>query len=109
MCRPGGGSSIRTVMAIAERMPDVGRRFYENVLAKTINRLADYLQTRIAPDDLTIDDCTLAAAQFMQMCQATLFLPFVFQAEPTPSAERIARVVDSATRIFLATYRARPA
>ena len=34
MCRPGGGSSIRTVMAIAERMPEVGRRFYENVLAK---------------------------------------------------------------------------
>jgi AcrR family transcriptional regulator len=109
MCRPGGGSSIRTVMAIAERMPEVGRRFYENVLAKTIDRLADYLQTRIGPDHLAIDDCTLAAAQFMQMCQATLFLPFVFQAEPAPSAERIARVVDSATRIFLATYRARPA
>jgi AcrR family transcriptional regulator len=109
MCRPGGGSSIRTVMAIAERMPDVGRQFYENVLAKTINRLADYLQARVKPDDLAIDDCTLAAAQFMQMCQATLFLPFVFQAEPAPSAERIARVVDSATRVFLTTYRARPA
>jgi len=108
MCRPGGGSSIRTVMAIAERMPDVGRRFYENVLAKTIDRLADYLQARIGPDHLAIDDCTLAAAQFMQMCQATLFLPFVFQAEPAPSAERIARVVDSATRILLATYRAKP-
>ena len=50
----------------------------------------------------------LAAAQFLQMCQATLFLPFVFQAEPAPSAERIARVVDSATRLFLQTYRAKP-
>ena len=108
MCRPGGGSSIRTVMAIAERMPDVGRRFYENVLAKTINRLADYLQAHVGPDDLAIDDCELAAAQFLQMCQATLFLPFVFQAEPAPSAERIAQVVDSATRIFLRTYRAKP-
>jgi AcrR family transcriptional regulator len=109
MCRPGGGSSIRTVMAIAERMPDVGRQFYENVLAKTINGLADYLQAHVGPDDLAIDDCGLAAAQFIQMCQATLFLPFVFQAEPAPSAERIARVVDSATRIFLQTYRAKPA
>ena len=108
MCRPGGGSSIRTVMAIAERMPDIGRQFYENVLAKTFSRLADYLQARIEPDDLAIEDCELAAAQFMQMCQATLFLPFVFQAEPAPSAERIARVVDSATRVFLATYRVRP-
>jgi AcrR family transcriptional regulator len=108
MCRPGGGSSIRTVMAIAERMPDIGRQFYENVLAKTFSRLADYLQARIQPDDLAIEDCELAAAQFMQMCQATLFLPFVFQAEPAPSAERIARVVDSATRVFLTTYRPRP-
>ena len=73
-------------MAIAERMPEVGRRFYENVLAQTINRLADYLQAHVGPDDLAIDDCGLAAAQFLQMCQATLFLPFVFQAEPAPSA-----------------------
>jgi AcrR family transcriptional regulator len=109
ICRPGGGSSIRTVMAIAERMPDVGRQFYENVLAKTINRLADYLQAHVGPDDLAIDDCELAAAQFLQMCQATLFLPFVFQAEPAPSAARIAHVVDSATRMFLRTYRAKPA
>ncbi len=109
MCRPGGGSSIRTVMAIAERMPDVGRRFYENVLAKSINSLADYLKAHVRPGDLAIDDCRLAAAQFMQMCQATLFLPFVFQAEPAPSAERIARVVDSAVRLFLQAYRAKPA
>src|SRR6201994_2123870 len=32
LCRPGGGSAIRTVMAIAERMPEVGRRFYEQVI-----------------------------------------------------------------------------
>src|ERR671936_850574 len=75
LCRPGGGSAIRTVMAIAERMPDVGRRYYENVLEKTINRLAAYLKARVRPDDLAIDDCQLAASQFMQMCQASLFLP----------------------------------
>ena len=60
-------------------------------------------------NDLAIEDCGLAAAQFMQMCQATLFLPFVFQAAPSPSVERIAQVVDSATRMFLAAYRAKPA
>jgi AcrR family transcriptional regulator len=107
LCRPGGGSSIRTVMAIAERMPEVGRRFYGNVLENTINRLAAYLEAHVMPDDLAIDDCQLAASQFMQMCQATLFLPFVFQAAPAPSAERIAQVVESATRMFLAGYRAK--
>ena len=108
-CRPGGGSSIRTVMAIAERMPEVGRRFYENVLEKTNNRLADYLKTHVGPNDLAIDDCQLAASQFTMMCQASLFLPFIFQAAPAPSAERIAEVVESATKMFLAMYRAKPA
>ena len=107
LCRPGGGSWIRTVMAIAERMPEVGRRYYANVLEKLNNRLADYFQAHVATGDLAIDDCGLAAAQFMEVCKASLFLPFVFQAAPAPSAERIAEVVDSATRMFLAAYRAK--
>src|SRR3954453_5741421 len=104
LCRPGGGSATRTVMAIAERMPDVGRRYYENVVALTSRRLAAYLEARVAAGDLAIGDCELAATQFTQMCQATLFQPFIFQAAPAPSATRIAGVVKSATRIFLAAY-----
>ena len=107
LCRPGGGSWIRTVMAIAERMPDVGRRYYEHVLEKTIGRLAGYLEARVEAKELAIPDCQLAASQFMQMCQASLFLPFIFQAAPSPSPERIARVVESAVQMFLAGYRAR--
>jgi AcrR family transcriptional regulator len=109
LCRPRGGSALRTVMAIAERMPEVGRRFYNNVIALTIARLAAYLQAHVRSGDLAIADCELAATQFMQMCQASLFMPFVFQAAPAPSAERIAQVVESATRMFLAAYRAKPA
>jgi AcrR family transcriptional regulator len=108
LCRPGGGSATRTVMAIAERMPEVGRRFYENVVALTIRRLAAYLDARVAAGDLAIEDCELAATQFMQMCQATLFQPFIFQAAPAPSAERIAHVVESGTRMFLAAYQVKP-
>jgi AcrR family transcriptional regulator len=108
LCRPGGGSAIRTVMAIAERMPEVGRRYYEQVLEKTINRLATYLEARVAAKELAIPDCQLAASQFMMTCQALLFLPFIFQAAPPPSAERIAEVVASARRMFLAAYQAKP-
>ena len=104
LCRPGGGSAIRTVMAIAERMPDVGRRYYERVLEYTINRLAAYLDARVNVGELRIDDCQLAASQFMLMCQASLFLPFIFQAAPPPSPERVKAVIDSATRMFLAAY-----
>jgi AcrR family transcriptional regulator len=104
LCRPGGGSAIRTVMAIAERMPDVGRRFYTNVILVTTARLAEYLRARAQLDDLEIDDFELASMQFTQMCQASLFLPFIFQVAPAPSAERIEQVIASATRMFLAAY-----
>jgi AcrR family transcriptional regulator len=105
LCRPGGGSAIRTVMAIAERMPDVGKRFYDAVLAHAIRDVADYLDARVAANELKIDDTELAAAQFMMSCQATLFQPFIFQAKPTPTDADVGKVVDSALRMFLAAYR----
>jgi len=106
ICRPGGASAIRTVMAIAERMPELGRRYYERVLDKTINRLASCLDPHVVSGELVVEDRQLAASQFLMMCQASLFLPFIFQAAPAPSRERIEQVVDSATRMFLAAYRA---
>jgi AcrR family transcriptional regulator len=107
LCRPGGGSATRTVMAIAERMPEVGRRFYNNVVALTIAKLAAYLEVHVTSGDLVIEECPLAATQFMQLCQASLFMPFLFQAAPAPSPERIAQVVESATQMFLSAYRAK--
>jgi AcrR family transcriptional regulator len=107
LCRPGGGSSTRTVMAIAERMPEVGRRFYNNVIAHTINQLAAYLEARTRLGELAIEDYPLAASQFMEMCKGSLFLPFIFQAAPAPSSERIAEVIGSATRMFMAAYQAK--
>jgi AcrR family transcriptional regulator len=104
LCRPGGGSAIRTVMAIAERMPEVGRRYYEQVLERTIERLCFYLEERMKAGDVVIGDFQLAASQFMLLCQASLFLPQLFQAAPPPSAERMTEVVESATRMFLAGY-----
>lgn len=105
LCRPEGGSAVRTVMAIAERMPDLGRQYYGNVPATWFGKLADYLRTQVKAGHLVIENCDLAAAQFMLACQATLFLPFIFQVRPPPSSEQIAKVVDSATRMFLAAYR----
>jgi AcrR family transcriptional regulator len=104
LLRPEGGSAIRTVMAIAERMPEVGRRYYERVLQKTINRLADHLGVHEKAGQLVIDDRELAASQFLLMCQASVFLPFIFQAAPPPSPARVTEVIASAVRMFLAAY-----
>jgi AcrR family transcriptional regulator len=106
LCRPQGGSAIRTVMAIAERMPDVGRQYYAHVIDQTTRELAAYLDSEVVARRLSIDDTHLAAQQFMLTCQASLFLPFILQAAPPPSREQIAKVVASATRMFLSAYRA---
>ncbi len=42
---------------------------------------------------LAVDDCEVAAAQFLDMCQSTLFKPVLFNFAPPPSPERIEHVV----------------
>lgn len=108
LCRPQGGSAVRTVMAIAERMPDIGRRYYSCIASGRVKKLGLYLTEQTRAGRLAIEDGELAATQFMLSCQATLFMPFVFQAIPAPSAEHIERVVASAVRMFLAAYAVPP-
>ncbi|HEV3372240.1 MAG TPA: TetR/AcrR family transcriptional regulator [Xanthobacteraceae bacterium] len=108
LCRPGGPSSLqRTVIAIAERMPEVGRLFYETGPAHGIDLLASYLSAQVAARVLAVEDCEIAAAQFMDACQSTLFKPVLFNFGATPTPERIKHVVKIAVRAFLAAYRAR--
>ena len=108
LCQPQGGSAIRTVMAIAERKPEIGRRYYGFIVSGWISKLASYLKAQAADGKVAIEDYELAATQFMLSCQATLFLPFVFQAHPAPPRERIAAVVQSAIRMFCAAYQIMP-
>ena len=44
LCRPGGQSSLRTVISISERMPAIGKQFYETGPVTGIARLSRYLE-----------------------------------------------------------------
>ena len=107
LCRPGGAPPLRTVIAIAERMPELGRRFYETGPAFGAAQLASYLSAQVAAGVLAVEDCEVAAAQFMDSCLATVFKPILFNFGTTPAPERIEYVVKIAVRVFLAAYRAR--
>jgi AcrR family transcriptional regulator len=104
LCRPEKASAIRTVIAIADRMPEVGRKFYESGPARGMTHLADYLKAQIDAGVLVIDDVDIAAAQLMESFQANLFKPMVFNFAPAPSPDQIERVVRVAVRAFLAAY-----
>jgi AcrR family transcriptional regulator len=108
VCRPDRAPSLRTVIAIAQRMPELGRQFYEAGPAFGLAHLTAYLNAQVAAGVLAIEDCEVAAAQFMDSCMATVFRPvilFNFGERPTP--ERVAHVVRIAVRTFLAAYRVR--
>lgn len=102
-------SAHRIVVGVAERMPDLGREFFENGPMQGGKRIAAYLDRRVEQGSLAIEDTTLAAMQFLDLCQSTLLRPRLFNAvrEP-PTSEEINRVVASAVTMFLARYGVKP-
>lgn len=105
LSEPHRVSSLRTVIAIAERMPELGKRFYAMGPACGSARLAGYLKDQVSAGILEVPDCELAAAQFLDSCKSTTLLPLLMNAADRPSAERVDHVVATAVRTFLAAYR----
>src|SRR5690348_10789969 len=86
LCRPEKASPLRTVIAIADRMPEIGKKFYETGPARGIEILAAYIKRQVDAGVLAVEDCEIAAAQFLDMCQSTLFKPVLFNFAPPPSS-----------------------
>jgi hypothetical protein len=98
-------SELRTIIAIADRMPQLGARFFVAGPAFGIEKLSKYLEDKVAAGILEPHDCEVSAAQFIDSCVATTFKPMLFTHAGPPSDERVDLVVGMAVRTFLATYR----
>ena len=107
LCTPAKASALRTVIAIADRMPSLGKTFYETGPSTGIAKLSAYLKAQTAAGVLAVDDYEVAASQFMESCHGTLFKPVLFNFAPPPSPERVKHVIDIAVRVFMAAYRAK--
>ena len=94
-------------MAIAERMPEIGKAFYETGPAFGIARVAAYLRAQTEAGVLTVADFEVAAAQFMDACQSTLFKPVLYNFRQAPELNQIEHVVRIAVRTFMAAYAVR--
>jgi len=104
MCTPERLSTLRTVLAIADRKPEVGRIFYETGPARGIAKLVRYFEVHIKAGRLEIEDCEVAAAQFMESCLATTLKPVLFNFAAMPTQKRIEHVVGIAVTAFMAAY-----
>ena len=106
LCRTDGLSSLRTVIAISNRMPEMGEQFYRTGPAKGVARLKDYLEAKVADGVLLPHDCEVAAAQFIDSCVSLIFKPKLFNAMMMPDAALIDRVVGMAVRTYLRAWSA---
>ncbi len=105
LCAPNRQSPLRAVIAIADRMPNIGRMFYETGPAVGLAKMRAYLEAQVAAGRLVIPDCEVAAAQLMESSHATLFKPLLFNyTSSPPTPERIEHVVGIAVKTFMAAY-----
>jgi len=105
MCRTKGISPLRTVIAIADRMPELGAKFYRSGPARGISTLKAYLEQQVAAGILKPHDCEVVAAQFIDSCLSMTFKPMLFNAAGPPTDEQIGRVVRTAVHTVLAAYK----
>jgi AcrR family transcriptional regulator len=101
--------AMRTIIAMAERMPDIALDFYDHGPKQCVGLLVRYFEAQIAAGVLAIPDIDLAASQFLDLTQTRLSRPLMFGAHEQPSEEQIDAVVEAAVDMFLAAYQRPPA
>lgn len=95
----------RTVIGMAERMPDLGARFYDVGAQRTQHALGAFLQSETVAGRLAVPDIALAAAQFVELVAAGLWRQRLFGKLPAPPqvAHRDA-VARAGVDMFLKAY-----
>jgi len=105
LCLPGIVPSLRTVIAIADRMPELGTKFYLAGPGRGIASLKAYLEYQVTAGALKPHDCEIAAAQFVESCLSLTYKPMLFNFTGPPAEARIERVVEMAVHMLLAAYK----
>lgn len=103
-----GYAVFRTVVAEAERFPEVGQEFWDNGPAYARQVLLDYFALAIERGELAIDDLDLAADQFAELCKADLHQRLLMGLASNFSEAEMKRVADGAVEMFLARYAVTP-
>ena len=94
----------RLVLGEAGRFPDLARRYYEAVPARTYAALADLIGGFAERGELRVEDTLLAAHHFAWL---TLGLPLdqsMFDPERLPTENELDRLAGAAVDVFLAAY-----
>ncbi len=95
----------RTVIAVAARMPALGKRFFEKGPLRGHAILAGYLSVLVERGVLSIPDIDLAAFQLFELCVAGVMRARLFgHASDPPDDDEICHIVTSGIDMFLAAH-----
>lgn len=95
----------RIVIGVAERMPEIGRDFYESGAMRMARSLAAFFTEHIQQGRLQVEDPERAAVQFFELCLAGVLRPRLYGVVTgVATEEEIEVAVSSAVRVFMAAY-----
>ncbi|WP_210528236.1 TetR/AcrR family transcriptional regulator [Rubellimicrobium arenae] len=105
ICSDDAVRAQRIIISTAERMPELGARFFDGGTQRIQGSLRRLLERETVAGRLAVTDVPLAAQQFVELSAAGLLRPRLFgKARTPPSAATIRANVDSAVRMFLLAY-----
>ena len=96
--------AFRIAVGDAQLFPELARGFYAAGPGRGVAQMEKLLSVYVARGELEIDDITLAASQFLELCKADLFYKRVFGVLNEPDQVELNRVVAGAVRVFLRAY-----
>ena len=99
-----GQRVFRICVAESDRFPGLGHEFYHSGPLLIRERLAEHLRCAMRRGELLIDDVTLAADQFMQLCKADLHERMIFGMADCCTVSDRKRIIDGAVQMFMARY-----
>lgn len=104
MVRPEQIATLRTVIAIGSRFPEISLRFFEAGPCLGVRRLADFLKVKVAQGVLDITDVELAASQFLSLCKDGVALPILLGSEADVDSAHAKKIVQGAVRTFMRAH-----
>ncbi|WP_051660927.1 TetR/AcrR family transcriptional regulator [Bosea sp. 117] len=104
MTRPEHIATVRTVIAIGEKFPEIGRTYLSSGLQTGVARLSAWFSAKIARGELRMDNPELAAWQFLVSCHAPIVMPVLFGGEAMPHERCVDDVVAHVVDMFLRAF-----
>jgi AcrR family transcriptional regulator len=95
----------RTVIGASERIPELGRRFYERGPRRGHEKIVGFLNKAVEKGFLAIPDVDLAAYQLSDLCLTKFYRQCLFAFRTTaPKPDEIDYVVRNGVDVFLKAY-----